>query len=58
MIQMLGYLFATVGIFAVAVLVVAFAHRIPALTSFQIRAEFKKDMESQDMTKLGDGSEQ
>lgn len=55
MIHMLGYLFAAVGIFAVAVLVVAFANRIPSLTSFQVRAEFKKDTEQKDRPKLGNG---
>jgi uncharacterized membrane protein YcjF (UPF0283 family) len=60
MIQMLGYLFAAVGIFAVAVLVVALSNRLPSLTSFQIRAEFKKDTEDspkEDKPKLGDGNE-
>ena len=56
MTQMLGYLFAAVAIFAVAVLVVAFANRLPSLTSFQVRAEFKKDTEEQDRPKIEDGN--
>lgn len=57
---MLGYLFAAVGIFAVAVLVVAFSNRLPSLASFQIRAESRKDTEDspkEDKPKLGDGGE-
>jgi hypothetical protein len=58
MIQMLAYLLAAVGIFAVAVMVVAFANRLPFLTSFQVKAEFKRDEEGQERPKLRDVSEQ
>jgi len=56
MMQMMGYLLAAVAVFAVAVLVVAGANRLHSLTSFQVRAEFRKDSDGQDRPRLGDGS--